>query len=48
MPIVSDFKRKNAFSYRLKDKSRQPSDSASEMTPDQIKVAEKAYRDVSI
>jgi hypothetical protein len=37
-----------AFSHRLKDKPKQFLDSPSEMTPDQIKVAEKAYRDASL
>jgi hypothetical protein len=49
MPIVSDSKRKNAFSHRLKSKREKSSGPPrSEMTPDQIKVAEKAYRDASV
>jgi hypothetical protein len=40
MPIVADSKRRNAFSYRLKDKEREP-EQKPEMPPDQMKVAEQ-------
>jgi hypothetical protein len=48
MPIVPDSKRKNAFSHRLKDKREQPSDESTGMTPDEMRVAEKAYRETSV
>jgi len=48
MPIVPDSKRKNAFSHRLKDKRERSSDNPAEMTADQMKIAEKAYRDASV
>ena len=48
MPIVPDSKRKNAFSHRLKDNRERSSDNAAEMTADQMKIAEKAYRDASV
>ena len=51
MPIVSDSQRKNAFSHRLKSKREKSSGGRpprSEMTPDEIKVAEKAYRETSV
>ena len=45
MPIVKDSQRKNAFSHRLKDKPKQLPEPKPEMTADEMKVAEKAYRD---
>jgi hypothetical protein len=45
MPIVKDSERRNAFSHRLKDKPKQVSDIVSEMTADQMRVAEKALDD---
>jgi hypothetical protein len=41
MPIVKDCQRKNAFSHRLKDKPKQLPEPKPEMTPDEMKVAEK-------
>ena len=48
MPVVKDSERKNAFSHRLKDKPKQSPEMGPEMTADEVKVAEKAYRDVGI
>jgi hypothetical protein len=42
MPIVRDSERKNAFSHGLKDKPKQSAELTSEMSPDEVKVAEKA------
>ena len=41
MPIVSDAKRKNAFSHRLKDKPKQSPEPEPCMTEDEVTVAEK-------
>ena len=48
MPIVPDSQRKNAFSHRLKDKRERSSDNHAGMTADQMKIAEKEYRDASL
>jgi hypothetical protein len=47
MAIVSDSKRKNAFSHRLKDKPKQLSEPEPEMSADQMKVAGKMAEEVS-
>jgi hypothetical protein len=48
MPIVSDSQRKNAFAHRLKDKRERSSGDPVGMTPDEMRIAEKHYRDVSV
>jgi hypothetical protein len=40
--------RKNALSHRLKDKPKQLPEPEPEMTPDEMKIAEKHYRDASL
>jgi hypothetical protein len=48
MPIIKDSERKNAFSHRLKDKRERFSDNPVGMTPDEMRIAEKHCRDVSV
>jgi hypothetical protein len=48
MPIVKDSERKNAFSHRLKGKRERSSNNPVGMTPDEMRIAEKHYRDVSV
>ena len=47
MPIVSEQNRKNAFSHRLKDKREKSCAKRSEMTPDQIRIFGKTFRETS-
>jgi hypothetical protein len=48
MSRVPDSQRKNAFSNRLKDKRERSSGNPVGMTPDEMRIAEKHYRDVSV